>query len=83
MNLDNGSWSDVEVPHDWAIAGPFNLNQDMQFVKVIEDGDKEARLRTGRTGALPATGIGWYRRLLHLPADYSGQRVYISNLMEL
>ncbi|WP_320970196.1 beta-galactosidase GalB [Bacteroides nordii] len=77
MNLDNGSWSDVEVPHDWAIAGPFNLNQDMQFVKVIEDGDKEARLRTGRTGALPATGIGWYRRLLHLPADYSGQRVYI------
>lgn len=77
VNLDDGLWSDVQVPHDWAIEGPFNLNQDMQFVKVIEDGDKEARLRTGRTGALPATGIGWYRRLLHLPVECSGQRVYI------
>lgn len=49
------SWDTVNIPHDWAINGPFDLNQDMQFVQVIEDGDKEAKLRTGRTGALPAT----------------------------
>ena len=43
------SWDTVNIPHDWAINGPFDLNQDMQFVQVIEDGDKEAKLRTGRT----------------------------------
>lgn len=75
--LDDSSWDYVRIPHDWAIAGPFDLNQDMQFVKVIEDGDKEAKLRTGRTGALPATGIGWYRRILRLPSGNAGQRVYI------
>ena len=56
------SWDTVNIPHDWAINGPFDLNQDMQFVQVIEDGDKEAKLRTGRTGALPATGMGQYRK---------------------
>lgn len=75
--LDDTSWTQVCVPHDWAISGPFDLNQDMQFVKVIEDGDKEAKLRTGRTGALPATGVGWYRRVVSLPSDYAGHRVYI------
>lgn len=72
-----GGWKPVRVPHDWAIAGPFNLNEDMQFVKVIEDGDKEAKLRTGRTGALPATGMGWYQKELSLPLSDKGRRVYI------
>lgn len=76
-NLDDKKWKSVQVPHDWAISGPFDLNQDMQFVKVIEDGEKEPKLRTGRTGALPATGVGWYRRMLHLPADLKGRRIYI------
>ena len=35
------SWDTVNIPHDWAINGPFDLNQDMQFVQVIEDGDKK------------------------------------------
>lgn len=60
-------WQSVSVPHDWAIAGPFNLNEDMQYTKVIEDGETEARLRTGRTGALPATGIGIYRTTIVAP----------------
>ena len=71
------SWDTVNIPHDWAINGPFDLNQDMQFVQVIEDGDKEAKLRTGRTGALPATGMGQYRKELFLPVEKSTQRVYI------
>lgn len=77
VSLNDRQWQSVRVPHDWAISGPFDLNQDMQFVQVIEDGEKEPKLRTGRTGALPATGVGWYRRKLHLPADQKGKRVYV------
>lgn len=55
------SWQTVEVPHDWAIAGPFDMDIDAQVVKVTEDGDKTRKLRTGRTGALPYIGTGWYR----------------------
>ncbi|MBQ8424339.1 MAG: DUF4982 domain-containing protein [Coprobacter sp.] len=75
--LDDLSWEQVCVPHDWAIAGPFDLNEDMQFVKVIEDGDTAARLRTGRTGALPATGVGWYRREIWLDKSVSDRRLYV------
>lgn len=70
-------WQRVTVPHDWAVAGPFDLNEDQQFVKVIEDGETEARLRTGRTGALPSTGIGWYRRNISIPAADKGKRVFL------
>ncbi len=82
MNLPDSVWNllpwkMVRVPHDWAIEGPFDLNQDMQYVQVIEDGDKEAKLRTGRTGALPATGVGWYRREIFLPESDSPRRIYV------
>ena len=70
-------WQRVTVPHDWAVAGPFDLNEDQQFVKVIEDGETEAHLRTGRTGALPSTGIGWYRRNISIPAADKGKRVVL------
>ena len=61
---DDSEWECVTVPHDWAIAGPFDMSIDTQEVKVIEDGDQKAKLRTGRTGALPFIGTGWYRRTL-------------------
>ncbi len=70
-------WDTVNIPHDWAISGPFDLNQDMQLVQVIEDGDKEARLRTGRTGALPTTGIGIYKKEIFLPENESPQKIFI------
>ena len=70
-------WQSVNVPHDWAIAGPFDLNEDQQFVKVIEDGETEAHLRTGRTGALPSTGIGWYRRSIPVAKEDEGRRIFL------
>ena len=30
----------VEVPHDWAIAGPFDRNNDLQLNKIIEEIEK-------------------------------------------
>lgn len=66
---DDSHWQSVRVPHDWAIDQPFDMGIDMQLVEVKEDGENVARLRTGRTGALPAFGIGWYR--IALPARKS------------
>lgn len=76
-SFDDSKWDSVKVPHDWAIDKPFDMNIDMQYVQVIQDGDKRAMLRTGRTGALPCFGAGWYRNTLDIPADKSGLRVFV------
>ena len=76
-SYDDTHWEHVTVPHDWAIEGPFDLNEDIQFVQVKEDGEVEKKLRTGRTGALPVTGVGWYRKELQLPKEEQGKQVYL------
>lgn len=76
-SIDDSSWQTVKVPHDWAIAGPFDMTIDMQKVTVIEDGDRGAKLRTGRTGALPCFGIGWYRKALTISKADEGKRVFV------
>lgn len=75
--VDDSSWQTVTVPHDWAISGPFDMTIDMQEVRVIEDGDRGAKLRTGRTGALPCFGIGWYRKLLPVSKADENKRVFV------
>lgn len=64
---DGKAWTPVSVPHDWAIGEPFDEKIDAQEVVVKEDGEKEARLRIGRTGALPWIGEGRYRRRIEIP----------------
>lgn len=59
--FDDSSWKNVSVPHDWAIDGPFSEFEDRQEVAIVQDGETEATVKTGRTGGLPYTGIGWYR----------------------
>ena len=56
------SWEIVNVPHDWAIKGPFDKEIDAQKVRVQQDMDTVSRMRTGRTGALPHIGTGGYRK---------------------
>lgn len=34
VELDDGKWESVVVPHDWAIGKPFDMNIDFQAVKV-------------------------------------------------
>ena len=55
-------WESVTVPHDWAIDKPFDINNDLQTVMVVQDGETSPTLKTGRTGGLPYMGTGWYRR---------------------
>ena len=64
---DDSSWEDVCIPHDWAIYGPFDVNNDLQTVRVTQDYETKASVRTGRTGGLPYMGVGWYRRTFDVP----------------
>mgnify|MGYP000553305738 FL=1 len=50
---------------------------DMQSVQVLEDGDKAPKMRTGRTGALPAFGIGYYRTSFKSDESMVGKRIRI------
>jgi len=75
---DDSSWETVRVPHDWAIAGPFDRENDFQL-HIRKQADVEVGVleMTGRTGGLPHVGVGWYRKGVHLPADVAGKRVRI------
>ncbi|MDX1284194.1 MAG: beta galactosidase jelly roll domain-containing protein, partial [Draconibacterium sp.] len=77
IDLSTGDWETVEVPHDWAIKGPFDKGIDAQRVRVQQDMDKEARLRTGRTGALPHIGVGWYRKTFEVPTFKKGKKALL------
>lgn len=59
--FDDHQWQTVRIPHDWAIFGPFDVNNDLQNVAVTQNFEKQASLKTGRTGGLPYVGVGWYR----------------------
>jgi beta-galactosidase len=76
-NLNDETWQKVTVPHDWAVVQNFDMNIDQQKVQVIEDGEKTTQLRTGRTGALPCFGIGWYRKKLAINKEDEGKRIFI------
>ena len=71
------NWETISVPHDWAIKGPFDKEIDAQLVKVQQDLEEEARMRTGRTGALPHIGIGWYRKTFEVPEFQKGEKVIL------
>ena len=65
--LDDSKWDKVTVPHDWAIYGPFDINNDLQTVAVTQNFETKASLKTGRTGGLPYVGVGWYRKVFDAP----------------
>ena len=67
VQVDERKWERVSVPHDWAIGGPFDGNNDRQFMAIEQDGQKEAQFQSGRTGGLPFVGVGWYRLHFDVP----------------
>ena len=68
-------WEKVKIPHDWAIYGPFDRENDLQTVAVVQNGEDVATAKTGRTGGLPYVGKGTYRRKLVIPSeDLDGKR---------
>ena len=68
----DAQWQTVSVPHDWAIAGPFDKKWDLQRVAIVQNGEKEATEKSGRSGALPWIGEGRYKRSFTIPEGFNG-----------
>ncbi|MBF9142527.1 beta-galactosidase GalB [Hymenobacter properus] len=76
-DFKDAGWQTVRVPHDWAIYGPFDGNNDLQTVKIEQNQEQKATQKAGRTGGLPFIGTGWYRRRLAVPGFKAGQRAVL------
>ena len=70
FSRDGKSWSQVSVPHDWAISGPFDKKWDLQMVAIEQNGEKEKTEKSGRSGALPWIGEGMYQMKWTAPKGY-------------
>ncbi len=66
FSRDSVTWQEVTVPHDWAISGPFDKKWDLQVVAIEQNGEKEKSEKSGRSGALPWIGRGYYRTTVSL-----------------
>ncbi|RZL47285.1 MAG: DUF4982 domain-containing protein [Pedobacter sp.] len=75
--FDDSGWQNVIVPHDWAITGPFDKEIDKQVTAITQNGETKATEKTGRTGALPYIGDGWYRRKIKVTELNANQRVLL------
>lgn len=75
--FDDSGWESVTVPHDWAIYGPFDKEVDKQVIAIVQNNEKIATEKTGRTGALPFIGTGWYRLFFDVPELKPGKRVLL------
>ena len=64
QTFDASGWTDVSLPHDWAVDLPFVNDREL-----IGHGCKPL----GR--AYPETSIGWYRRTFDIPASDLGRRI--------
>ncbi|MDO5522737.1 MAG: beta galactosidase jelly roll domain-containing protein, partial [Bacteroidia bacterium] len=77
INFDDSKWQSVTVPHDWAIYGPFDKQNDIHRMAIVQDGQTTAIEHYGRTGGLPFTGAGWYRNNFSIPGFSADKRVKI------
>ena len=62
-DFDDSAWQRVDLPHDWAISGPFLTGRDAAV--------------GGGMGRLPSPGIGWYRKTLDIPPSDAGKSVFL------
>lgn len=77
FNFDDSDWQCVTVPHDWAIQGPFSSRYDAQFTKIVNNGETSELLHFGRTGGLPHSGEGVYRRFFDIDHTQAGKTFYL------
>jgi beta-galactosidase len=62
-DFDDSGWEVVDLPHDWAIQGPFVQG----WGSVVGGG----------MGRLPNHGVAWYRKRLDIPASDSLKSIYL------
>lgn len=61
--FDDGDWADINLPHDWAIKGPFYEGWGAEV--------------GGGMGRLPSHGVAWYRKKLKIPAADKGKSIFL------
>lgn len=62
-DFDDSSWEKVNLPHDWAIKGPFQTGWNSEV--------------GGGMGRLPSNGVAWYRKKLDISASDAGKSVFL------
>ena len=64
-DFNDASWATVNLPHDWAVALPFDRNApaDHGFKPIGPN--------------FPQNSVGWYRRTFTLARDDEGKRIWI------
>jgi len=62
-DFDDHAWEQVDLPHDWAIKGPFFKGWDAEV--------------GGGMGRLPSNGVAWYRKKLDIPLSDAGKSIFL------
>lgn len=62
-DFNDNNWEDVEIPHDWAVKGPFYQGWN----SVVGGG----------MGRLPSEGVAWYRKKLFISAGDSAKAIFL------
>jgi len=63
VGFDDNSWERVDLPHDWAIKGPFMSGSNPEV--------------GGGMGRLPSNGVAWYRKKLDIPISDAGKSIFL------
>ena len=63
--FNDSSWTSLDLPHDWAVALPFDPQADGN------EGFKP------RGPGFPQNNVGWYRRTFTLPKEDLGKRLWL------
>ncbi|WP_172915842.1 DUF4982 domain-containing protein [Capnocytophaga canimorsus] len=77
ISVNDKKWQNVVVPHDWAIYGPFDIENDIQRTAIKQDGQVAPIEHSGRTGGLPFVGVGWYRTSFDVADFNADKKVFI------
>lgn len=62
-DFDDSAWESINLPHDWAIKGPFQEGPNPEV--------------GGGMGRLPSHGVAWYRKKLDIPESDTGKSIFI------
>lgn len=72
---------EVVIPHDWAISGEFDKENDIVRYETNRDGKTETVELTGLTGALPWIGEGEYRTTFKVSRPYTHAELLFDGAM--
>lgn len=81
FSRDKAQWSEVNIPHDWAISGPFDKKWDLQYVAIEQNGETEKSEKSGRSGSLPWIGEGHYKTTVTIPKGYTHAELIFDGAM--